>query len=70
MHTHQMQKGIQEMKNLQKVLEVSYDTLFELEDHVRGADQWLQRWDQTLTLTTAVVDQVKRAPHPPIFARE
>ena len=63
MYTHQMQKSVQEMKNLQKILEVSYETLFELEDCVKGADQQLQRWAQTLTSITAVVDQVKKAPH-------
>ena len=56
MYTHQMQKSVQEMKNLQKILEVSCDTLFELEDHVKGAVQQIQRWSQTLKLTTAVVD--------------
>ena len=49
-----MQKSVQEM-NLQRILEVSYETLFELEDCVKGADQ-LQRWAQTLTSITAVVD--------------
>ena len=39
MYTHQIQKSVQEMKHLKKILEVSYDTLFELEDHVKGADQ-------------------------------
>ena len=43
MYTCQMQKNIQEMQNLQKILEVSYDTLLELEGHVKGADQQLQR---------------------------
>ena len=56
MYTCQMQKSVLEMKNLQKMLEVSYETLFELEDHVKGADQWLQRWAKTLTSVTAVVD--------------
>ena len=56
MYTHQMQKSVQEMKNLQRILEVSYETLFELEDHVKGADQRLQRWAQTLTSITALVD--------------
>ena len=56
MYTRQMQKSVQEMKNLQRILEVSYETLFELEDHVKGADQRLQRWAQTLTSITAVVD--------------
>ena len=39
MYTHQMQKIVQKMKNLQKIMEVSYDTLFELEDCIKGADQ-------------------------------
>ena len=43
MYTCQMHKSVQEMKHLQKILEVSYDTLLEFEGHVKGADQWLQR---------------------------
>ena len=39
MYTHQMWRSVQEMKNLQKILEVSYETLFGLEDHTKGADQ-------------------------------
>ena len=70
MYTHQMKKSVQEMKNLQTILEVSYDTLFEVEDHVKGTDQWLQRWAQNLTSITAVVDWVRKALHPLIFARE
>ena len=69
MYTCQMQKSVQEMKNLQRILEVSYETLFELEDCVKGADQQLQRWAQTLTSITAVVDRVKKAPHPLIFCQ-
>ena len=67
MYTCQVQKSVQEMKNLQKMLEVTYETLFKIKDHVKGSDQWLQRWAQTLTSITAVVDQVKKAPHPLIF---
>ena len=70
MYTRQMQKSVQEMKNLQRILEVSYETLFELEDRVKGADQRLQRWAQTLTAITAVVDRVKKAPHPLIFCQK
>ena len=55
-YTHQMQKSVQDMRNLQKMLEVSYDTLLELEDCVKGVDQQLKRWAQTLTSTTAVVE--------------
>ena len=70
MYTHQMQKNVQEMKNLQKILEVSYDTLCDLEDHVKWADQQLRRWAQPITSTTAVVDRVKRAPHLLTFCQE
>ena len=69
MYTCQIQKSVQEMKHLQNILEVRYDTLFELEDHVKGADQQLQRWAQTCTSITAVVDQVKKAPHPLVFSQ-
>ena len=56
MYTHQMQKSVQEMKNLQKMLKVSYETLLKLEDYLKGADQQLKRWAQNYTSITAVVD--------------
>ena len=69
MYTCQMQKSVQEMKHLQKILEVSYDTLSESEDHEKVLISSYRDGLLTLTSITAVVDRVKKAPHPLIFCQ-
>ena len=66
-YTHQVKKTIQEIKNLQNILLASYITLYGLEVCLQGADECIQRWEETLTSTIAIVDQLNEVTHPMLY---